>query len=355
MSIVKRQMVWGAGIAILIAASFTASYFIQFPLSNWRTLWDTDIMDIPFILFVPSLSIVIGILFGLISGLQFQKQIQLVDNWLHHIEEGRQVDLKEMNTGNTGVELHSIANRVGKIQKQIAEQAKLSQKLATENAEDIEGRMQEIISQERNRLARELHDSVSQQLFAASMLMSAINEAKPMTDDRETKQLKIVEEMIHQSQIEMRALLLHLRPAALKGKTLQEGIEELLLELSHKVTMQIKWKIEDFPLDKGIEDHLFRILQESVSNTLRHAKSKILEVLLIQRDEFIILRVVDDGIGFDVEEAKAGSYGLQNMYERAVEVGGTLKIISLKNSGTRLEVKIPLIEKHEQPRDSSMS
>ena len=95
--------------------------------------------------------------------------------------------------------------------------------------------MQEIIFQERNRLARELHDSVSQQLFAASMLMSAINEVKTPSDDWETKQLKMVEEMIHQSQLEMRALLLHLRPVALKGKSLQDGIKELLVELSQKV------------------------------------------------------------------------------------------------------------------------
>ena len=83
------------------------------------------------------------------------------------------------------------------------------------------------------------------------------------------KQLKLVEEMIHQSQLEMRALLLHLRPVALKGKSLQEGMEELLMELMQKVTMDIKWKLEDFPVEKGVEDHLFRILQESVSNTLK--------------------------------------------------------------------------------------
>jgi NarL family two-component system sensor histidine kinase LiaS len=340
MSTVQRQMVWGAGLAILICVSFTIFFFIRFPLADWRSLWETDVMDIPFIIFIPSLSIVIGILFGLTSGIRWKNQIQSIDSWLHQIEEGRQLEVSEINAGS---EIQTIATRVEKIQKQIAEQAKLSQKLATEKAEDIESRMQEIISQERNRLARELHDSVSQQLFAASMMMSAINEAKTKTDDRETKQLKMVEEMIHQSQLEMRALLLHLRPVALKGKTIQEGIEELLIELSQKVTMEIKWKIEDFPLDKGIEDHLFRILQESVSNTLRHAKSTSLEVLLIKRDEFVILRVVDDGIGFDVDEAKAGSYGMQNMYERAVEVGGTLKIISLKNNGTRLEVKVPII------------
>ncbi len=340
MNTVQRQIMWGASLAIIICSTILLSFMIRFPVLDWKELWDTNIMDIPFILFVPSFSIVLGVLFGLGMGMYWRKQLQSVDSWLHDIEEGRQIELNDMNSSG---DIQSIASRVSKIQKQIVEQAKLSQKLATEKAEDIENRMQEIISQERNRLARELHDSVSQQLFAASMLMSAINESKTSTDEREGKQLKMVEEMIHQSQLEMRALLLHLRPVALKGKTLQEGINELLIELSQKVSMEIKWKIEDFPLDKGIEDHLFRILQEAVSNTLRHAKSTTLEVLLIHRDDFVILRVVDDGIGFDVEKAKAGSYGLNNMYERAVEIGGTFKIISLKNSGTRLEVKVPRI------------
>jgi len=97
-------------------------------------------------------------------------------------------------------------------------------------------------------------------------------------------------------------------------------------------------------LDKGVEDHLFRILQESVSNTLRHAKSSKIEVLLILRDNFVILRVVDDGVGFDIETSKTGSYGLQNMYERAAEIGGTMKIVSLKDKGTRLEVKVPMLD-----------
>jgi len=241
-------------------------------------------------------------------------------------------------------EMQMIAERIDKIGKQMSEQAKLSQRLATEKVEDQEERIQEIIEQERNRLARELHDSVSQQLFAASMLMSAINETKQQSEtDREAKQLQLVEEMIPQSQLEMRALLLHLRPVALKNKTLQEGIEELLIELSQKVTMDIKWKVEAFPLDKGVEDHLFRILQESVSNTLRHSKANKLEVLMVKRDELVILRIVDDGIGFEVDEMKAGSYGMQNMHERAVEVGGTLKVISVKDKGTRLEVKVPVM------------
>ena len=124
-------------------------------------------------------------------------------------------------------EIRMISSRLSKIQKQITEQAKLSQRLATEAAEDQEIRMQEMIFQERNRLARELHDSVSQQLFAASMLMSAINEVKT-SDDWETKQLKMVEEMIHQSQLEMRALLLPFTPCCFKRKNVTRGNRRII-------------------------------------------------------------------------------------------------------------------------------
>jgi two-component system, NarL family, sensor histidine kinase LiaS len=342
MSTLQRQVLWGVGFSIFIMALLFAAFFLVFPLVDWWELWERDIADIPFILFIPAISIGLGIFFGFLSGLFWRKSLLSIDRLLHQLEEGVAVELKEVSTCE---EVDTIYKRIEKIHKQIAEKAKISQKMATEKVEDQEQRIQEIISQERNRLARELHDSVSQQLFGASMLMSAINETRPKTDDRETKQLKMIEEMIHQSQLEMRALLLHLRPVALKGKTLQEGIAELLIELSQKVTMEIQWKVEDFSLDKGIEDHLFRILQESVSNTLRHSKASKLEVLLINRDDLVIMRVVDDGVGFEAEGDKAGSYGMQNMHERAVEVGGSLKVISVKDKGTRLEVKVPITYK----------
>lgn len=348
MNILQRQIGWGLLVAFIVFVMITISFTLSFPISSFSELWERELMDIPFILFVPSISLAIGLLFGVVSGFYWKKQFQSINQMLHEIEEGRTIDVKEEGMFD---DMEEIFGRGKKIQRQIAEQAKLSQKLANEKAEDQENRIQEIISQERNRLARELHDSVSQQLFAASMLMSAINETNQPSNEREAKQLQMVEAMIHQSQLEMRALLLHLRPVALKGKSLQEGIEELLIELSQKVTMNINWKVEDFPLDKGVEDHLFRILQESVSNTLRHSKANELEVLLIQRDDFIILRVVDDGVGFDQEESKAGSYGMQNMYERAVEIGGTLKIVSVKNKGTRLEVKVPIMEKRGEVND----
>ena len=350
MSTAQRQIIWSVCFSFLTAIIVSAVFINVFPLSNWSELWDRHFMDIPIVIFIPVFSIALGVLIGAVSGFFWRRQLLSIDHSLHQLEEGLQAEIK---IKPSITEVQTIASRIEKIGKQMSEQAKLSQRLATEKVEDQESRIQEIIEQERNRLARELHDSVSQQLFAASMMMSAINETKQFSeDDREAKQLKMVEEMIHQSQLEMRALLLHLRPVALKNKSLQEGIEELLLELSMKVTMDIKWKVEAFPLDKGVEDHLFRILQESVSNTLRHAKAGKLDVLLIKRDDLVIMRVVDDGIGFEVDdETKAGSYGMQNMHERAVEVGGTLKVISMKNKGTRLEVKVPVMKNGDGTSD----
>ncbi|RLQ93083.1 sensor histidine kinase [Falsibacillus albus] len=342
MSIIKRQMIVSCFMAIVSVLVFSTLYFYAFPLSDWSTLWERQILDFPFILVVPLAGLLIGIVSGLASGIAWKKQLSQIKGEISLLVGGQ---VPKRTEASKITEIASIEQQIDKLKVQISEQTKLSQKLATEKAEVQEKRIQELVSQERNRLARELHDSVSQQLFAASMLMSAINETNPSPSSAESKQLKMVEQMIHQSQLEMRALLLHLRPVALKGKSLEEGIQELLIELSQKVPMELHWKIEPLALDKGVEDHLFRILQESVSNTLRHAKASSLNVLLIERDSLIILRISDDGVGFDVEKEKekAGSYGLQNMRERALEIGGTMKIVSLPNKGTRLEVRVPKI------------
>lgn len=340
MSILTRQILTALGVAFVLSLALPAMVFFIFPLSDWSVLWEKVVMGLPFVIFLPSLVMTVGLIYGVVSGMFWKRQLERVDEGLHFLEQGRLPSQLETYPIQ---EMAKMAERMQLIYKQINEQTKLSQKMANEKAIDQEKQIQEIVSQERNRLARELHDSVSQQLFAASMFMSAITESQSDMEKTEMKQFKVVEEMIHQSQLEMRALLLHLRPVALKGKSLHEGMKELLLELAQKVTMDINWKMEPVILDKGIEDHLFRILQESISNTLRHAKANSLEVLLIVRDGMIILRITDDGIGFNVEESKTGSYGLQNMHERAVELGGTMQIVSVPNKGTKLEVKIPLL------------
>ncbi|SDN43338.1 two-component system, NarL family, sensor histidine kinase LiaS [Fictibacillus solisalsi] len=347
MSMLMRSVVMSLAIAFVVMLVIFITVFMAFPLPDVSYLWEQHLFSLPFIVVVPALSLVIGGFFGLFQGIIARRQLKQVEEGLREIENGRPIYLPVVSEGT---EVDALWKRMKNVQRHAAEQARASQKLANEKAEDQEKVIQEMISRERHRLARELHDSVSQQLFAASMLMSAINESKD-PGAPENRQLNLVEQMIHQSQLEMRALLLHLRPAALKGKSLQEGIKELLDELTQKVPIDIHEKIEDMRLDKGVEDHLFRILQESVSNTLRHAKATSLEILLIEREGLIILRVSDNGVGFALDEFKAGSYGLQNMQERALEIGGTLKVVSLPDKGTRLEVKVPVISMEEDQND----
>ncbi len=326
-------------ISLFSALMTLGLYVIFFPPEEWGMLWSVTILDVPFIFFLLIQLLLIGFLWGAIQSSGMKKQVLSIEKQVDDLKQGRTFS-KESQPQTA--EFSRLADKVSDLQRMWNEQVKMNQRLASEKVEQQEQKIQEMVSLERQRLARDLHDSVSQQLFAASMLMSAINETEP-----ENRQLQMVEKMIHQSQVEMRALLLHLRPAALKGKTLSEGIEELLIELKQKVPLDISWKAEPMELERGIEDHLFRILQESISNTLRHAEASMLNVLCILRDGAVILRVTDDGKGFELSEDKAGSYGLNNMRERAAEVGGTLKIVSLPDQGTRLEIKVPFEGKEE--------
>ncbi|MDY0407930.1 sensor histidine kinase [Virgibacillus soli] len=340
MNLILKQIFTAILYSILLTAMTTGALLIAFPIENWTTFFDLKVGDIPFLAIIIFMPLLAGFIYGVSSAIYWQQRVQSVRRQLDDVIAGQVISKDE----DTYPELAKIEEQIDKVQEKLRIQTEHVQKMATERANERERSLQEIVVQERNRLARELHDSVSQQLFAASMMMSTINETNPPQGTSIKRQLQMVEKMIHQSQLEMRALLLHLRPVPLKGKSIQDGMEELLMELTHKVPMEIEWKIEQFQVEKGVEDQLFRILQEAVSNTLRHAKATMLHVMLIERDETIILRIVDNGIGFDVEETRTmSSYGLSNMNERAIEVGGTMKFISIPGEGTRLEVKVPKV------------
>src|SRR5690242_7809329 len=142
MSMVHRQVFMGLFISIILFLLSSVGYFFTFPLSDWSELWERQVMDIPFIISVPSICVAIGILFGAISGITWRRQLQTVDKMLHDLEEGRQIEAKDLHGV---VELESISRRIGKIQKQMSEQVKLSQRLTTEKVEGVENQIQEII------------------------------------------------------------------------------------------------------------------------------------------------------------------------------------------------------------------
>jgi two-component system, NarL family, sensor histidine kinase LiaS len=316
----------------LLTASGAAAALVLFP-PVWRAvLLEESFFGVPYLLLTAGILISVILLSGLLIHSQWKHYRTFLDE---KTEQALQMQLEPPSAKD---EEH--LRKLYELQEKTIRQTQRLRQITTEKAAEREKSLHEVVLQERTRLARELHDSVSQQLFAASMLTAAINETE--TDNRAREQFQLVEKMINQSQLEMRALLLHLRPAALKGKSLKEGMEELLGELQQKVPVSVESRLEEVELDKGVEDHLFRILQEAVSNSLRHAEAEEMKVVLLSRDGKVILQVSDNGRGFIVEEEAPGSYGMTTMKERAEEVGGTFKIVSVPGEGTRVEVQIPV-------------
>lgn len=326
-------------VLILIFASFTMNILIfilgQPEEETWRFLWENVDYDIP-LLGIIAIS-TIGISFFI--ALWMAVTVKIKENQTTRIVK----KIAEPDFAKKLKKTNGSLNKALRDANELIDTQRASlQRLSHEKVETNDAIVQERLLAERQRLARELHDSVSQQLFAASMLLSALTEQQQ--DELAQKQLAQVEKVVQQAQLEMRALLLHLRPIALHNKSLAEGLEDLIVELQEKVYFNIDYQIEEIDLSKAEEDHLFRIAQEALSNTLRHAKATEVELLLIARDQLAILRIQDNGLGFSNDGDKTSSYGLRNIAERAVEIGCTYKIVSVPNEGTIVEVKVPIKE-----------
>lgn len=342
--LVKSWMLYSA------VYSFVSTVFL-FLFRRWIRYEIVETLSIQEILGTITLFLLLILFFGFVTAaamLILNRQAERkIGEQLLMIQKAKHRLVKEEDSPNwimeaTVVDLNdfceqtaALSERLEKLSLEVQQLGSKPQFLGTETKEQV-------IQEERRRIARELHDSVSQQLFAAMMMISALNERADKFDEKEQKQLKMIEHVLSQAQSEMRALLLHLRPISLESKSLKSGIEGLLIELQTKVQMKIHWDIEDVKLPEGVEDHLFRIAQELLSNTLRHSHATTLEVYLRQLDSTVLFKIEDNGVGFNSEEILPGSYGINNMKERVQGLGGQVRIVSFPNQGTTIEIKIPL-------------
>ncbi|HFH8577902.1 TPA: sensor histidine kinase [Streptococcus agalactiae] len=207
---------------------------------------------------------------------------------------------------------------------------------------------QEIVKQERKRIARDLHDTVSQDLFAASMVLSGIAQNVSQLDvDQVGSQLLAVEEMFQHAQNDLRILLLHLRPVELENKTLSEGFRMILKELTDKSDIEVVYHESILTLPKKIEDNIFRIGQEFISNTLKHSQASRLEVYLNQTENELQLKMIDNGIGFDMDSVYDLSYGLKNIEDRVEDLAGNLQLLSQPGKGVAMDIRLPLVNQSE--------
>jgi len=204
---------------------------------------------------------------------------------------------------------------------------------------------QDAVLEERKRLARDLHDTVSQQLFAIHMSASSLpkllevnlNGAKTVVDQLVT--------MSNHAQRQMRSLIAQLRPLELEDQTLEEALGKWFPDYCNQNGLQGKLDTQlPDELPEAIEHQLFLVIQEGMANVVKHARARHVSLTLYDAGHQYVLRIADDGIGFDMDGLQRTSYGLSTMRERAERLGGDAEILSRKGSGTTVTVNIPKFE-----------
>ena len=207
--------------------------------------------------------------------------------------------------------------------------------------------------EERNRLAREIHDTLAQNLAGIVLYLEAAEKTLPEGGARSREGMRQALELARAAMQEARRSVADLRAAPLQDRTLPEALGDLGAQTARELGIPVaSIPPADFPrLPARVEAGLYRIAQEALTNVARHAHARHVRLTLTRQDEAVGLEVCDDGVGFDPEHlgqravgqsGAEGHFGLVGMGERARLLGATLALESAPGEGTRLEVRVPI-------------
>jgi PAS domain S-box-containing protein len=218
--------------------------------------------------------------------------------------------------------LETIANQIG-ISLESARLRKRSEEAA--------------ILEERQRLARDLHDSVTQSLFSLNMLAEGFRRQLPQAQKEDLEEwFSELGASAHQALKDMRLLLYELRPSTIEHDGFVTALRRRLEAVESRAGIKSQFKIEGDPSQIAIFDavELYHIAQEALNNALKHAQASSVQIRLVVGPGSIHFVVQDDGVGFDLENIETEGMGLNNMVERARRMSGTLTIQSRPGDGT---------------------
>lgn len=214
--------------------------------------------------------------------------------------------------------------------------------IVVDNAQLLAAANKTVALEERQHLARELHDSVSQALYGIALGARAALERLDQDPRGAREPVSYVLQLAETGLAEMRALIFELRPESLRAEGLAAALVKQADAARGRSGTAVDVSIDDIP-DSAIEAQqaLYRIGQEALHNAAKHARAQHVQLRLAVEDDHLTLDVTDDGQGFDPEAAYPGHLGLQSMRERAVAAGGNLWISSSKGTGTRVRATVP--------------
>ena len=212
--------------------------------------------------------------------------------------------------------------------------------LAIENARLSERAQHAAMLEERQRLARELHDAVTQTLFSASLIAEVAPRLWQRSPEEATRRLEELRVLTRGALAEMRALLLELRPGALLDTPLSQLLRQLADATTSRARLVAEVRVDGEPrLPPEVQVSLYRIAQEALNNVVKHAEATRVEVAVSSDDAGLELTVVDDGRGFDAADVPVGHFGVGIMRERAEAIGAELEISGVASGGTRVALR----------------
>ncbi len=201
------------------------------------------------------------------------------------------------------------------------------------------------VMEERQRLARDLHDSVTQALYSVNLYAEAARMA--LTAEKKgvaLENLQKLREMTREAMLEMRLLVFELHPLVQEQEGLVAALQARLAAVENRSGLKTEIKTEGSKqLPISLEKELYRIAQEGLNNVVKHAQARNVRIKVIYGDTSATLEIRDDGTGFDLQTAReSGGMGLRGIEERVQKIGGSLTVESSPKTGTKLTVTVPL-------------
>jgi two-component system, NarL family, sensor histidine kinase LiaS len=292
---------------------------------------------IPTIILFALIASIFGVIFGMLTARGLTRRLQRLTSAADAWSQG---DFAASVRDPSPDELGQLARDLNRMAEQLRNLLRDQQQLA--------------VVEERNRLARDLHDSVKQQMFALTMLVGS---AQLEVEDQSEAQriLAEAERVASNAQQEMTALIQALRPVALANKDLGAALHELCSDWQQRTGIACGVDVADLlAVAPDAEQQVFRIVQEALANVAKHSGATHAEVHAADEQNTLVLRIRDNGRGFDMARAEGSGVGLSSMRERAESLGGSLRISSAAG-GTRLALRVPLAQKRPTTRVGSQS
>ena len=268
----------------------------------------------------------IGVTFGVVTARRITHRLQQITDAAHFWSRGHfEVTVSDSSPD----ELGQLAQDLNRMAQQVQALLNTRQEL--------------ILMEERQRMARDLHDSVKQHAFAVSLLIGAAQSRLPGEPEAAQTYLVRAGDLADHTRQELTAILQQLRPVALAKEGLLIALQGYTRQWSQRTGIASEFSTQGgFSIPLDIEEALFRVAQEALANIARHSQASQVQVQLEQEPGQVCLMIHDNGMGFDMEQGASKGQGLTNMRERVEAHRGTLSISSTTR-GTLIKACIPLV------------